>query len=61
VSGGAGAVRERAFTASAYARIMHVLCDARMTRAWQLIMRSRDNDDLDRAPVCPWSEHVALL
>jgi hypothetical protein len=37
VSGGAGSVRERAFTASEYARLMHVLCDARMTRARELV------------------------
>jgi hypothetical protein len=61
VSGGAGVVRERAFTACDYARLMHVLCDARMTRARQLIMRPKDKDDLDRAPVCPWSDHVAPL
>jgi hypothetical protein len=59
MSVGVGAVRERAFTASDHARLMHVLCDARMTRARQLIMRPRDKDDLDRAPVCPWSDHVA--
>jgi hypothetical protein len=33
MSVGVGAVRERAFTASDHARIMHVLCDARMIRA----------------------------
>jgi hypothetical protein len=54
MSVGLGAVRERAFTASDHAWLMHVLCDARMTRARQLVMRPRDKDDLDRATVCPW-------
>jgi hypothetical protein len=61
VSGGTGAIIERVFTACDYKLLMHVLCDARMTSARQLIMRPKDKDDLDRAPVCIWSDHVAPL
>jgi hypothetical protein len=61
VSGGTGAVREHVFTACDYARFMHVLCHALFTRDRQLIMRPKDKDYLDRAPVCPWQNHVARL
>jgi hypothetical protein len=60
-SGDVGTARESVFTANDYARHMHVLRDACMTRARNLIVRPKDKDDLDRAVVCSWSYHVALL
>jgi hypothetical protein len=34
---------------------------ASLNRKSFTVMRPRDKDNLDRAPVCPWKDHVALL
>jgi hypothetical protein len=56
-----GPVREPPFTASEYARLMHCLADPRMMHARALIATPRDRDELDREPICPWTQHIAPL
>jgi hypothetical protein len=56
-----GGTRAPAFSASEYARLLHVLVDARMTIARRLLSRPRDRDELDREPVNPWDDHIAPL
>jgi hypothetical protein len=53
--------RSPIFSASEYARLLHVLVDARMTSARRLLSRPRDRDELDREPVNPWDVHMAPL
>eukprot|EP00177_Eucheuma_denticulatum_P002902 GFKZ01005218.1.p1 GENE.GFKZ01005218.1~~GFKZ01005218.1.p1 ORF type:complete len:238 (-),score=14.12 GFKZ01005218.1:831-1544(-) len=48
------------FQASEYCRILHVLADARMTRARTQLMEPRTRAELDTEAVNPWTDHIDL-
>lgn len=53
--------RQPDFEAGEFARLLHVLADARMSTAVQRIMRPRTRQELDVTTTDPWDEFIAEL
>ena len=53
--------REPEFEASEYCKLLHTLGNARLTSTRSQLMKPKTRDELDREPVDPWTDAIALL